>query len=102
MIMSRLSDYLRERHIASLSEIANGLDSTPAALEPMLAMLERKGRVKRLPDPTSSCGSCCQCDPSTLAFYEWTGQNDAADDAESETSSGQAAVHLPPCHAASR
>ena len=42
MILSRLSNYLRERRRASLVEMAYGLDSTPEALVPMLATLERK------------------------------------------------------------
>ena len=103
MIVSRLSDYLRERGIASLAEMANGLDSTPAALEPMLAMLERKGRVRHLAKAVSTCGTCCECDPSTLDFYEWANKDGMADDAnEHEESSGHAATLLPPCHAASR
>jgi hypothetical protein len=37
----------------------------------MLATLERKGRVRRLP-AGSSCGkSCCACDPKRLQIYEW-------------------------------
>ena len=73
MIVSRLSDYLRERRRASLADMANGLDATPTALEAMLGVLERKGRVRRLPDG-SACGkSCCSCDSTTLALYEWVG-----------------------------
>ena len=48
MILSRLSSYLRERHRASIADMANGLDSTVGALESMLATLERKGRVRRV------------------------------------------------------
>ena len=71
MILSRLSDYLRERRRASLADMAIGLDSAASALEPMLATLERKGRVRRLP-AGSSCGkSCCACDPKRLQIYEW-------------------------------
>lgn len=39
MILSRLSDYLRDRRRASLADMAIGLDSTSSALEPMLATL---------------------------------------------------------------
>ena len=40
----------------------------------MLDMLERKGRIRKLPEG-SSCGSksCCKCDPATVALYEWAG-----------------------------
>jgi len=70
MILSRLNEYLRQRGRASLADLAQGLDSTPEAVEGMLAILERKGKVRRLP-PGSACGSgCCQCDPTVLTLYE--------------------------------
>jgi len=71
MIISRLSDYLREHHRASLNDMALSMDATPEALTAMLSVLERKGRVRKL-DGGSSCGkSCCQCDPTTVQIYEW-------------------------------
>jgi hypothetical protein len=39
----------------------------------MLATLERKGRVRRLP-AGSSCGKTCgKCDPRATQIYEWCG-----------------------------
>lgn len=74
MILSRLSDYLRERRRASVADMAIGLDSTPSALEPMLATLERKGRVRRVA-AAAGCGtSCCKCDPVSAIVYEWAGE----------------------------
>ncbi len=74
MILTDISHYLREHGRASLNDIALGVGSAPEALETMLATLERKGRVRRLP-AGSSCGTstCSKCDPTTLAIYEWTG-----------------------------
>ncbi|AVZ80144.1 sugar metabolism transcriptional regulator [Zoogloeaceae bacteirum Par-f-2] len=73
MILSRLSDYLRERRRASLADLALGLHASPDAVEAMLATLERKGRVRRLP-PGSSCASRCgKCNPGTIQIYEWCG-----------------------------
>ncbi len=71
MILSRVSDYLRERHRASVIDMAHGLDATPEALKGMLAILERKGRVRRLPAGTGCGSGCCKCDPATLEMYEW-------------------------------
>lgn len=71
MILSRLSDTLRQQRRASLDDLATALQAAPEALEAMLATLERKGRVRRLP-AGSSCGkSCCACDPKRLQIYEW-------------------------------
>jgi hypothetical protein len=77
MILTRLSDYMREHRRASLIDLANGLGATPEALEPMLETLHRKGRVQRLPEG-STCGkSCCGCDPTAQVIYEWTGDERA-------------------------
>ncbi|MEF8700269.1 MAG: FeoC-like transcriptional regulator [Candidatus Accumulibacter sp. UW26] len=71
MILSRVSDYLKEHRRASLTDLALGLDATPDALQGMLAILERKGRVRRLPSATK-CSGCAKCDPQGLEVYEWT------------------------------
>lgn len=72
MILSQVNDYLRQHRRASLVDMAHGLDAAPEALKGMLATLERKGRVRRLPAGTS-CSGCCKCDPNAVELYEWTG-----------------------------
>ena len=63
---------------ASVADMAMGLGTSAEALAPMLDMLERKGRIRKLPEG-SSCGSksCCKCDPATVALYEWAGSEAA-------------------------
>jgi hypothetical protein len=73
MILSRVNDYLRERGRASLLDMAHGLDAAPDALRDMLAILERKGRVRRLPTGTACGGGCNKCAPATIELYEWNG-----------------------------
>lgn len=73
MILSRLNDYLRRHRRASVSDLAHGLDAAPEAVREMLAVLERKGRVKRLPAGTTCGRGCCQCNPADLELYEWAG-----------------------------
>ncbi len=70
MIVSRVSDYLREHRRVSLLDLSLGLDTEAQALRGMLAVLERKGRVRRLPAGTS-CGGCCKCKPESIELYEW-------------------------------
>ncbi|WP_333874954.1 FeoC-like transcriptional regulator [Methylobacter sp.] len=79
MILSNVSHYLRQHRRASLDDIAQGTGSTPEAIAAMLATLERKGRVQRLPIGSSCGASCCKCDPAKLAIYEWTGENRSGD-----------------------
>ncbi len=71
MILTRLSQYLQQHRRASVSDLVQGLGTTPDALRGMLATLERKGRVHRLPAGTA-CNGCCKCDPNTVELYEWT------------------------------
>jgi hypothetical protein len=73
MIISRLSAYLQQHQRASLHDMALGLDTDAEALRSMLAVLERKGRVSRLPSGTSCSGGCGKCQPHTVEIYEWTG-----------------------------
>jgi hypothetical protein len=51
--------------------MAYGLDTAPEALKGMLALLERKGRVRRLPVGTACGSGCCKCDPAAVELYEW-------------------------------
>lgn len=73
MIISRLSAYLQQHHRASLHDMALALDTDAEALRSMLTVLERKGRVSRLPSGTSCSGGCGKCQPHTVEIYEWTG-----------------------------
>lgn len=74
MILTQLVAYLRQHRSASIAEMSIGLNTTPEVLNAMLATLERKGRVRRLP-ANPACGhTCCKCDPNTLALFEWTEQ----------------------------
>ena len=72
LILSRINDYLRQQGRASLSDMAQGFDVAPEALRGMLAILERKGRVRRLPAGTA-CGGCNKCSPAEVQLYAWNG-----------------------------
>ncbi len=71
MILSRVSDYLKIHRRAALTDMAIGLDATPDALRGMLTVLERKGRVHKLPSGTACGGGCCKCSPASVELYEW-------------------------------
>ncbi|MDM7456257.1 MAG: FeoC-like transcriptional regulator [Tepidimonas sp.] len=75
MILSRLNEYLQQRGRASLQDMAQGLDAAPDALRDMLAILERKGRVRHLQASTAcggcSSGVCSRRAPESLELYEW-------------------------------
>jgi hypothetical protein len=85
MILSQVSDYLKTHRRAALHDMSLGLDASPDALREMLAILERKGRVRKLPAGSSCSGGCNKCSPSSVEIYEW-----AKTDGESQ------AIHLTP------
>jgi len=76
MILSDLTNYLAAHRRAALLDISHRLDSDPQALRMMLALLERKGRVRKLPSGTRCGGGCTKCDPAAVEIYEWTGDRD--------------------------
>ena len=73
MILSELTAYLAEQKRTTLLDLSNRFGSDPDALRGMLAVLERKGRVRRLPAGSTCGGGCSKCDPATIEIYEWVG-----------------------------
>jgi len=70
MILSELRSYLVEHKRAALTDMARHFDTDPDALRGMLATLEHKGRVRKLPAGTRCDSSCCRCDQASLELYE--------------------------------
>jgi len=73
MILAQIGEYLAERKRAALVDLSHHFRADPEALRGMLSLLERKGRVRRLPTGTPCGGGCSKCDPDTLEVFEWVG-----------------------------
>ena len=73
-MLTRVDAYLRLNRRASLRDMALVLAASPEALREMLAVLERKGRVRRLPAGTTCGGGCSKCAPTDVELYEWQEQ----------------------------
>jgi predicted ArsR family transcriptional regulator len=71
MILARVENHLRQSKRASLTDLAEVLDTHPEALRGMLDMLVRKGRIRRLPSGTACGGGCSKCKPETVELFEW-------------------------------
>jgi len=69
MLLSELNQYFTNHKRACLADLANHFQSDGAAIAPMLEMLARKGRIRKL-ESSSNCGGCTQCDPDRLVIYE--------------------------------
>lgn len=71
MILADLKGYLQARRQATLADLALHLRAQPDAVRAMLAVWERKGRVRRVP-VSSACGAVCpRCDPAAADVYLW-------------------------------
>ncbi len=71
MILSELRSYLAERKRVGLIDMMHRFDTDADAPRGMLAVLERKGRVRKLPAGTACGGGCNRCDPASIEIYEW-------------------------------
>ncbi len=71
MILKDVRDYVRDRGLASVSDIALHFKAEPDTVRAMLLIWLRKGQVSRLA-ATSGCGSGChQCAPAETEVYAW-------------------------------
>lgn len=70
-MIAELSHYLHDNQRAALRDLAYRFDAEPEALRGILELLERRGRVRKLPANTPCGGGCCSCDPASIEIYEW-------------------------------
>jgi putative ferrous iron transport protein C len=73
LILSELTGYLAEHRLVALQDLSYRFGASPDALRGMLAMLERKGRVRRVEGVAPCASSCGKCDAATMETYEWLG-----------------------------
>ena len=73
MILSELTRHLAQQKRAALIDLSHRFRSDPEALRGMLAVLERKGIIRKLPMGTPCGDGCCKCDPATVEIFEWVG-----------------------------
>ena len=71
MILTDISNLLRSRGQMSLLDLSIHLDANPDAVRGMLDVLQRKGRVRKLPAGTACSGGCTRCAADTVEIYAW-------------------------------
>ncbi|OAN54581.1 hypothetical protein A6A04_11680 [Paramagnetospirillum marisnigri] len=76
LTLTEVKALLRERHRASLGEIALHFGSNPEAVRQALGHWQAKGRVRRLDG--GACASGCHCAMRTEEVYEWVGEANPA------------------------
>ena len=88
MILTDLGRYLAAHRLVALRDLAYRFDSDPESLRAMLAVLERKGRVRRVESPAACASSCGKCDPASMETYQWLGSRGDAAEAGCERAPG--------------
>jgi hypothetical protein len=71
MVLAELRDFLQQRQRVALSELISHFAVDAEAMRGMLALWQRKGRLRKV-SKTAQCGTqCCQCDTTLTEIYEW-------------------------------
>jgi putative ferrous iron transport protein C len=71
MILAEVRNYLAEHKRVALADMVYRFEADAEALRGMLAMLERKGRVRKLSPGTGCSRGCNQCDSANVELFEW-------------------------------
>ena len=71
MILADLKQYLAQHRQVALCDLTARFDADETAVRAMLEVLERKGRVRRLPLGTLCSSGCKQCSPDSVEIYEY-------------------------------
>ncbi len=70
MILRQLEDLLRQHEVIALKELSEWLEAEPDAVRGMLAHLQARGKVEKLPAGTP-CQGCDHCPPSQIELWRW-------------------------------
>jgi Mn-dependent DtxR family transcriptional regulator len=73
MLLITIKQYIKNKRLVSLHELASCFSIDPEAMRDMLNFLIRKGNVRKQ-NKTNKCGTqCTRCHPSKIEMYEWVG-----------------------------
>ncbi|MCU0858690.1 MAG: FeoC-like transcriptional regulator [Pontiellaceae bacterium] len=70
-MLQPILSWLQERGSASLAELANHFHTELSAMEGMLELLERKGRIQRLENRCSRCKGCLEVKPEDITIFQY-------------------------------
>lgn len=71
MDLIQVKQYLRERKIVPLQDVALHFKVDVETVRPLLAVWINKGKLQKHAGMVGACKGCCQCDPATIETYEW-------------------------------
>lgn len=71
MILKDVGDFIRERGIVSLYEVALHFQTDVTAVEAMADRWVDKGKVEKIKMDKGSCGGCMMCPSDIKIHYRW-------------------------------
>lgn len=72
MNLIAIKQFMAERKLASLSEIAMHFKTEADAARPLLEVWVAKGKMKKTASAQKKgCSGCCQCSTANHEVYEW-------------------------------
>ena len=78
MNLIQLKNHLKQHHECSLRDLALRFDSSAEVLRHQLALLERKGLVKKLPSGTLCSSGCRSCATEQIELYRWVAEEEGS------------------------
>ena len=71
MDLLKIKQYLRERKLVPLQDVATHFRVDVEAIRPLLDVWVNKGKAKRHANNLGCQKGCCKCDPASIETYEW-------------------------------
>jgi len=71
VILKEVGDYIRERGIVSLYEVALHFQADATAVEAMADRWVDKGKVEKIKMDSGKCGGCMMCPSDIKVHYRW-------------------------------
>lgn len=71
MDLVQLKQYLRQRKVVPLQDMALHFRVDVETVRPLLEVWINKGKVRKRAGAEGACQGCCKCDPATIETYEW-------------------------------
>lgn len=71
MILLEIKNYLAEKKVSNLQEIAFHFKRDPLVMRDMLAHWVKKGVIAQVDKPQGCQTSCVQCRPELVAVYQY-------------------------------
>ena len=71
MNLVQIKEYIKDRKLVPLQDIAFHFKTEVNTVQPMLDIWVRKGKVKKHAGNLGCQNGCCKCDPATITTYEW-------------------------------